>query len=199
VKWNAGTAHTAVPAFVPKKRLSELHHMIGKIVHTTTFIMVALMSASTINPLRAQDAQSAQVQRVIEQGKDIFKTKATCQFCHKWDASGDQGYGGNALSLRATKLSPAQVAVTVKCGRPGTGMPYHDPHAYTDRRCYGVIRDQLGNAMPPEPNAFLDDDEIDAVVKYLFAKDVGRGPSTYEDCVEFWGTETRECEPMKPH
>jgi hypothetical protein len=53
--------------------------------------------------------------------------------------------------------------------------------------------------MPPEPNAFLNDDEINAVVKYLFAKDVGRGPSTYQDCVDFWGTETRQCEPMKPH
>jgi len=39
--------------------------------------------------------------------------------------------------------------------------------------------------------------EIDAVVKYLYAKAVGRGPATYEDCVEFWGQDTRQCEPMK--
>jgi hypothetical protein len=51
--------------------------------------------------------------------------------------------------------------------------------------------------MPPEPNAFLNSDEIDAVVKYLFATDVGRGPSTYDDCVAFWGTETRQCDSMK--
>jgi mono/diheme cytochrome c family protein len=151
----------------------------------------------TMVAVQAQDTRDAEEARVIAQGKDIFKTKATCQFCHKWDASGDQGYGGNALSLRATQLTPAQVAETVKCGRPGTGMPYHDQFAYTDKRCYGVTREQLGKDMPPEPNAFLNSDEIDAVVKYLFAKDVGRGPSTYEDCVEFWGTETRQCEPMK--
>src|ERR1700730_7136716 len=84
-------------------------------------------------PALAQDAEAA---RLIEYGKDIFKTKATCQFCHKWDASGDQGYGGNALSLRQTKLTPAQFAETVKCGRPGTGMPFHDQFAYTDKRCY---------------------------------------------------------------
>ena len=29
--------------------------------------------------------------------------------------------------------------------------------------------------------------EVDAVVKYLFAKAVGRGPATYEDCLDFWG------------
>jgi hypothetical protein len=51
--------------------------------------------------------------------------------------------------------------------------------------------------MPPEPNAFLNAHEIDAVVKYLFAKDVGRGPSTYEDCIDFWGKDTQQCEPMK--
>jgi mono/diheme cytochrome c family protein len=163
-------------------------------------IVVALsvaFFAIAADSVRAQDAQSAEQARVIEHGKDIFKTKATCQFCHKWDGSGDQGYGGNALSLRATKLTPAQVAETVKCGRPATGMPFHDERAYTDKRCYGVTRAELGNDVPPQPNAFLNSDEIDAVVKYLFAKVVGRGPSTYDECVEFWGTETRQCEPMK--
>ena len=58
-------------------------------------------------------------------------------------------------------------------------------------------RADLGNDMPPEPNAFLNAHEIDAVVKYLFATDVGRGASTYEDCVAFWGQDTRQCEPMK--
>jgi cytochrome c5 len=159
--------------------------------------LIAVLSALMIGSAHAQEAQSAEAARTIEHGKDIFKTKATCQFCHKWDASGDQGYGGNALSLRQTKLTSAQVAETVKCGRPGTGMPFHDQFAYTDKRCYGITRAELGNDVLPEPNAFLNSDEIDAVVKYLFAKAIGRGPSTYEDCVEFWGTETRQCEPMK--
>ena len=61
-----------------------------------------------------------------------------------------------------------------------------------DKRCYGVTRDDLGNDMPPEPNAFLNAHEIDAVVQYLFAKVVGRGDSTYEECVEFWGKDTRQ-------
>jgi mono/diheme cytochrome c family protein len=166
--------------------------------HSPALALIAVLCATTLGAAQAQDAQSAEQARVIEHGKDIFKTKATCQFCHKWDGSGDQGYGGNALSLRATKLTPAQVAETVKCGRPATGMPFHDELAYTDKRCYGVSGAELGNDVPPQPNAFLNADEIDAVVKYLFAKDVGRGPSTYEDCVAFWGTETRQCEPMKP-
>lgn len=147
----------------------------------------------------AQAALAPEDGRTIEYGKEVFKTKATCQYCHKWDASGDQGYGGNALSLRKTQLTPEQMAEVVKCGRPGTGMPYHDRFAYTDKRCYGMTRDDLGKDMPPAGNEFLQPREIDAVVKYLFAKAVGRGGSTYAECIEFWGSDTRECEPMKDH
>jgi hypothetical protein len=162
---------------------------------TLAYAVLALVAGSAV--VRAQDAPTAELARKIEHGKDIFKVKATCQFCHKWDGSGDQGYGGNALSLRATTLNRAQVTETVKCGRPTTGMPFHDQYAYTDKRCYGVTRAQLGNDVPPEPNAFLNPDEIEDVVDYLFAKVVGRGASTYEECVEFWGQDTRQCEPMK--
>jgi cytochrome c5 len=161
--------------------------------------LVALLPASGQAQAQAQTQAplSAEEARFIEFGKEIFKSKAVCQYCHKWDASGDQGYGGNALSLRATQLTPEQMTEVVKCGRPATGMPYHDRFAYTDKRCYGYAREQMGNDMPPAGNDFLSAREVDAVVKYLFAKDVGRGPATYEDCVEFWGTDTRQCEPMK--
>ena len=92
----------------------------------------------------AQAQLSSEEARLIEFGKEIFKSKAVCQYCHKWDASGDQGYGGNALSLRVTQLTPEQLTEVVKCGRPGTGMPYHDRFAYTDKRCYGYSREQMG-------------------------------------------------------
>jgi hypothetical protein len=62
-----------------------------------------------MQPADAQTAPSAEEARLLEFGKEIFKSKAVCQYCHKWDASGDQGYGGNALSLRATHLTPEQL------------------------------------------------------------------------------------------
>jgi mono/diheme cytochrome c family protein len=145
----------------------------------------------------AQSPLSPEELRTITFGKEIYKVKATCQFCHKWDASGDQGYGGNALSLRKTQLTPEQFAEVVKCGRPATGMPYHDKFAYTDKRCYGLAQGDLGSEMPPAGNEFLNAREIDAVVKFLFATAVGRGEATYAECIEFWGNETRQCEPMK--
>lgn len=148
---------------------------------------------------RAQDMSPAEEARAIEVGKEIFKTKATCQFCHKWDATGDQGYGGNALSLRATQLTREQMREVVKCGRPGTNMPYHDSFAYTDKRCYGMTRETAGKDMPPGANnEYLSPRDIDAVVRYVFARAVGRGAPTYEECADFWGRETRQCDSLKP-
>ena len=162
--------------------------------------MAALAAAIALRifaePAQAQLSFAAEDARAVEFGKEIFKVKANCQFCHKWDASGDTGYGGNALSLRKTALNPEQFAEVVRCGRPSTGMPYHDRLAYTDKRCYGVTREEVGKDMPPM-GEFLSAREIDAVVRYLFVKAVGYGASTYEDCVDFWGKNTRQCEPMK--
>jgi mono/diheme cytochrome c family protein len=139
---------------------------------------------------------SGEDSRLIELGKEIFKYKANCQSCHKWDGSGDQGYGGIALSLRKTALTPDQVVEIVKCGRPLTGMPYFDQFAYTDKRCYDLTREDLGKKMPQmgEP---LQAREVGAVVKYLFARVVGRGATTYDECVDFWGQDTRQCDPLK--
>jgi len=156
---------------------------------------IAIFCAASAGAAHAQ-TMSAEEARTIEFGKGIFKEKANCQYCHKWDASGDTGYGGIALSLRKTALTREQLTDVVKCGRPLTGMPYHDRLSYTDKRCYGATREELGKDAPPM-GEFLSAREIDAVVKYLFAKVIGHGPSTYEDCVDFWGSSTRQCEPMK--
>jgi mono/diheme cytochrome c family protein len=165
------------------------------------FAMAVLVAAIAFllfgaDATQAQTAFSGEDARAIEFGKEIFKVKANCQFCHKWDASGDTGYGGHALSLRKTALTQEQFAEVVRCGRPSTGMPFHDRLAYTDKRCFDVTREEVGKDLPPM-GEFLSAREIDAVVRYLFAKAVGRGASTYEECVDFWGKETRQCEPMK--
>src|SRR5437899_2645806 len=99
-------------------------------------------------PARAQATLSPEEARTLEFGKEIFKVKANCQYCHKWDASGDTGYGGVALSLRKSALTREQFIEVVKCGRPLTAMPYHDKFAYTDKRCYGTTSADLGKDAP---------------------------------------------------
>jgi mono/diheme cytochrome c family protein len=200
-----GRPHSISTRVLLEKKLTDMKRLKIKLLEMkmkarTTIVHCALVSLAALvaaAPAFAQTPQSAEEARLIEFGKEIFKSKAVCQYCHKWDASGDQGYGGNALSLRVTQLTPEQMTEVVKCGRPATGMPYHDRFAYTDKRCYGYTREQMGTDMPPAGNDFLSNREVDAVVKYLYAKDVGKGPATYQDCVDFWGTETRQCDPLK--
>jgi mono/diheme cytochrome c family protein len=89
---------------------------------TLTIAISIALAALAADAASAQTPLSPDDVRAIERGKEIYKVKANCQFCHKWDASGDQGYGGNASSLRKTFLNEEQFAEVVRCGRPGTGI-----------------------------------------------------------------------------
>ena len=71
-------------------------------------------------------------------GLKVYKS-GNCMGCHKWHGSGGPGYGGAALSLRATQLDRDQIIEVVKCGRPGTNMPFHDRTAYKDDHCYARV------------------------------------------------------------
>ena len=130
-------------------------------------------------------------------GKDVYQ-KANCIGCHKWHGGGGGGYGGAALSLRETMLDAAGLKLTVRCGRPATGMPYHDRSAYQgdDTSCYGLTKEDLGEDLPPRARSFLREPQIDEVVDYVLTHLKGKGAPTKEECVEFWGEGSKECQSM---
>ena len=129
----------------------------------------------------------------LAEGKRLFR--ADCAGCHKWHGGGGGGYGGAALSLRATRLDRDQIIITVGCGRPGTGMPYHLRDAHDDKQCYGRTRDELTKIkmMPIEAPNFLRPPEIAAITDYVLAKVKGRGEPTYAQCIEFFGEGSHVC------
>ena len=131
-------------------------------------------------------------------GKAAYK-KANCIGCHKWHGDGGGGYGGLALSLRKTALTRAELEMLIRCGRPGTRMPYHDRKAYRgdDRSCYESSKEELGDSMPPRAPSFLRDREITAVVDYVVENIQGKGPPDHADCVAFWGENARRCNSLK--
>jgi mono/diheme cytochrome c family protein len=129
-------------------------------------------------------------------GKQVYE-KANCVGCHKWHGGGGGGYGGAALSLRATQLDTEQMREVVRCGRPGTGMPYHGREAYKDDSCYGMTKVDLGADAPPKAATFLRAEEIEAVVEYVAASIKGKGEPSYEDCIAFWGKGERQCDAMR--
>ncbi len=57
-------------------------------------------------------------------------------------------FGGHGASLRMTQLTRDQIRMTIQCGRPGTPMPHFDRFAYTDKRCYDMTAEDLGDTVP---------------------------------------------------
>src|ERR1700720_2424560 len=133
-------------------------------------------------------------------GKRLYQDKATCGFCHGWsgDGAGDPLSPGKAANLRETKLDHDQLVEVIRCGVPGgTAMPRFDRFAWTEgENCFGMTAADVGEKKPTGPTAELSKREIEAIVAYLEAKVIGKGPPTAADCEEFFGAGSPLCKQM---
>jgi Cytochrome C oxidase, cbb3-type, subunit III len=133
-------------------------------------------------------------------GKRLYQDKATCGFCHGWsgDGAGDPQSPGKAANLRETKLDHDQLVETIRCGVPGgTAMPHFDKFAWTKgEECFGMTTEDVGDKKPPNPTGFLQKREIEAIVAYLEAKVVSKGPPTVADCEDYFGQGSKRCQEM---
>jgi hypothetical protein len=124
-------------------------------------------------------------------GRRIFQDKAQCPYCHGWagDGAGEPQSSGGAANLRKTKLDRAQLIEVISCGVPGGAMPRFDDQAYAEKRCYGGVSEaDLGSNLPPlPPGSVLNRREIEALVDFLQAGIIGRGPITRQECLEAQG------------
>jgi mono/diheme cytochrome c family protein len=144
---------------------------------------------------------SAQDQAQITAGMKIFRTKGDCQTCHGWAADGRKmdNQMPDGANLRETQLDREGLIFTIKCGRPGAGMPAFDRLAYKDDRCNGMkVADlQAAGLTMTDPANALQQREIEAVVAFLYAKVIGKGPLDYDKCVEYWGEPQAVCNEYK--
>jgi hypothetical protein len=160
----------------------------------TPVTAAALIFAFSFVPLAMTHAQPAPANhQADDEGKRLFRVN--CAGCHKWHGNGGGGYGGDALSLRKTQFDRAQIIETIACGRPGTGMPYHQRDAYDDasKPCYGLDRQELGKDIPLAANNFLRPGEIAVIADYVLAEVKGKGDPNYAQCLAFFGDGSRVC------
>lgn len=154
-----------------------------KVLLKTIRYLVIFGICSSIHLVYALDNTS------IEFGMDLFLNKANCQSCHGW--SGDGRKTDNQMpdgaNLRESALDRDMVVTAIKCGRPGNNMPAFDRLAYSDGRCYGLLKSQMSATSMPDPPATLQNREIEAIVDFLFAKVIKQGKMNQEKCVQFWG------------
>ena len=118
----------------------------------------------------------------IAAGRQLFLQKGNCQACHGWAGDGRKmdSQMPDGANLREIPLDREVLITTVKCGRPGTGMPAFDRLAYSDGRCFGLKLSDLrarGLEMPDAP-ATLAANEVERLADFLFAKVSARGRST---------------------
>jgi mono/diheme cytochrome c family protein len=146
--------------------------------------------------LLLHESALAQNDAKVKAGLETWKSSG-CADCHGPFADGnrdDDDYPQGA-NLRTTRLDAASIEMTIRCGRPGTGMPSFDPGAYTDRACYGRPLGARPDDLQPTPRP-LSLDEIGALIAYLEARIVRRGKVTREECLAYFGDDA-DCEDFK--
>jgi hypothetical protein len=169
-----------------------------------TAIAIALLAIPAnaarfdLSPAEALRAPAARAQAAdaanVAEGMNLYLHKGDCQSCHGWAADGRKmdSQMPDGSNLRETRLDRARIITTIKCGRPGTGMPAFDKFAYSDGRCYGMKKSDLKTPMP-DPPATFQQREIELVADFLMLKVVGKGPMDHAKCVEYWGSDVDAC------
>ncbi|MBM3507195.1 MAG: hypothetical protein FJX64_05640 [Alphaproteobacteria bacterium] len=128
-------------------------------------------------------------------GKGVWLTGAKCADCHGWMGDGVQEdpRAPKGDNLRETTLTAEQLSEVILCGRPGTGMPYFDPRAYTDARCYGMTRAQIGNQAPEAGAAQLTKRHADGLAAFILSEFAGKGAPTKALCASLLGPTVARC------
>jgi hypothetical protein len=133
----------------------------------------------------------------IAAGLRPFRQQAHCQACHGWAGDGRKmdNQMPDGADLRASTLDRQALILTIKCGRPGTGMPAFDKFAYSDGRCFGLKQADLKARQLSmfDPPATLASNEVELLADFLIAKVVGKGPMNHAKCIEFWGSDIEAC------
>lgn len=140
----------------------------------------------------AQDAPAtAALVGDAERGKAVYQKVGFCTNCHGWAGDGGAGRNpmarGGGVNIRKTGLDAEGLAEVIRCGRPGTAMPYHDSAAYRDDRCYGLVMSDFEPGQAPERGKTFRERQLADLVAYLQANVLGPGKPTLEQCAAFYG------------
>jgi mono/diheme cytochrome c family protein len=143
------------------------------------FAVAAVIAGSS--PGRAQDEAK------VKSGLSIWRSSG-CSECHGAFANGEKerDEAPTGANLRQTRLDDATIAETIRCGRPGVGMPSFGTDAYKERGCYGQPAGPAPDDLYPT-GVTLNAGQIGDVVTYLRDRVVGKRAVTPEECAFYYG------------
>jgi len=139
----------------------------------------------------AQDTTPAALVGDPVRGKIVFQRVGYCVNCHGWAGDGQSGRNplshAAAANLRETQLDTEGLTEVIKCGLPGTPMPYHDSAAYRDDRCYGMVMTDFDPGNAPTKGKTFRGKQLADLIAYLQTHMIGKGKPTYDECADYFG------------
>jgi mono/diheme cytochrome c family protein len=125
-----------------------------------------------------------------EKGKQVYQRVGVCVNCHGWPGNGHDGVmlQRSGANLRETKLDAQGLYDTIRCGIPGTQMPYHDSVSYKDDRCNGLLMSDFAADQRPVMGKTFSEHQMVDLIAYLEKYVVGHGKPTYEECALYFDT-----------
>jgi hypothetical protein len=146
-------------------------------------VCAALAVAAVVACSTAGHAQDEAKQKA---GLSVWRSSG-CSECHGAFANGEKerDEAPTGANLRQTRLDDATIAETIRCGRPGAGMPSFGSDAYKERGCYGQPPGEAPDDLYPS-GVTLSAQQINDVVTYLRARIVGKRAVTPEECAWYY-------------
>ena len=127
-----------------------------------------------------------------EKGKQVYQRIGVCVNCHGWAGDGQSGRNPMAHSgganLRETKLDAQGLYDVIRCGIPGTSMPYHDSVSYRDGRCFGMLLADFDEGRQPVLGKTFREKQMVDLVAYLQKYVIGHGKPAYDECAMYFDT-----------
>jgi mono/diheme cytochrome c family protein len=154
----------------------------------------AILALAFVLATAALPRALAQDMTKLKAGLEVWKT-AGCPDCHGAFADGEKqrDEAPDGANLRTARIEETALRETIRCGRPGTGMPRFDKDAYRQTACYGKPNGPPPDDLYPTPRE-LSAGEIDDVIAYLRAKVIGHRKVTPEDCAFYYGEGSDSCQ-----
>jgi len=127
-----------------------------------------------------------------EKGRRVYQRVGVCVNCHGWP--GDGATGLNPMvhvagpNLRQTQMDAQALYDTIRCGIPGTQMPYHDQASYKDDRCNGMLMSDFAADQQPVRGKTFGENQMVDLIAYLEKYVIGKGKPTYEECALYFDT-----------
>lgn len=137
-----------------------------------------------------------------EKGRAVYQRVGVCANCHGWPGDGQSGTNPMVhvagANLRETRLDAQGLYDIIRCGIPGTKMPYHDSASYKDGRCNGMLMKDFAADQQPIKGKTFRDKQMTDLIAYLEKYVVGRGRPTYEECALYFDTSAdKSCSYLK--